>query len=53
MSWTEVFPAACGLLYLGAAAAYGWQGQWAWTWTYLCYALANTGLIAAAIASRN
>jgi len=52
MTWVELFPAACGLLYLGAAVGYALQSNWPWCLTYGAYAVANVGLIFAAIQAR-
>lgn len=52
MTWVELFPAACGVLYLGAAVGYALNGQWAWTLTYAAYAVANVGLVLAALQGR-
>jgi hypothetical protein len=52
MVLADLFPAAAGLLYLGAAAAYGLGGQRGMAFAYLAYALANVGLILAAIEGR-
>lgn len=52
MTWVDVFPAACGVLYLAAAAGYAWQGAGWLALAYAAYALANVGLIGAAVAAR-
>jgi len=49
VTWVELFPAACGLLYLAAAVGYAVNGRWDWTITYGAYAVANVGLILAAL----
>ena len=45
MTWVELFPAACCLLYLGAAGGYFWRGDYPLAFMYLCYAGANVGLV--------
>lgn len=52
MSWVEALPALCGLGYLAAAVGYLRLGQPAWALTYAAYAVANIGLIWAAIRGR-
>lgn len=48
MLWGDWFVMAGLVLYIGAAIAYGVQGQLPQTLIYLCYAGANAGLIWAA-----
>lgn len=52
MTWIEVIPIVTGLLYSTAAVGYARAGEWGWAITYGGYALANAGLIWAAIAGR-
>jgi hypothetical protein len=53
MTLPELFPVACGVLYLAAAATYAWGGQWWLAEMYAAYALANVGLVGVAIANRS
>lgn len=46
---TNVTVAICGLLYLATAIGFAWKKQWGWSLAYFAYALANVGLIWAAI----
>lgn len=50
--WIEGLPAITGCLYLAAAVGYGLEGRWGWSLTYAAYAVANAGLILAALENR-
>jgi len=47
--WPDYFPAAVMVLYLAAALGYGLHGQRGLCLAYVAYAVANVGLIVAAI----
>lgn len=52
LSVTEWAPALAGLLYLAGAVGYAAQGQRGLALTYTAYAIANVGLIWAAMEGR-
>ena len=45
MSWQDALVGVCGLLYVGTAIAFLFQGKPLWTGVYLSYAAANVFLI--------
>lgn len=51
-TWIELLPAASGVLYITASLGYGWHGQYGMALAYAAYALANVGLIVAAMEGR-
>jgi len=44
---TIVCPAVVALLYMATGVAFLWRHNWAWAAVWLCYAVANVGLILA------
>lgn len=52
MTWVEVLPIITGVLYTAAGFGYAWRGEEGWAVAYFAYALANAGLVWAAIGGR-
>jgi hypothetical protein len=46
---TNVTVGICGILYLATSLGFFYKKQWSWALTYFAYALANVGLIMAAM----
>lgn len=40
-----ILPSIVAILYLATAVAHSYNGKYAWSFVWLCYALANVGLI--------
>lgn len=53
MRWVELLPAIVGLFYLAAACGYYAHGSRGFALAYAAYAVANVGLILAAIEGRS
>lgn len=49
INWTNTSVAVCGIIYLGTSFGFLYKKQWSWALTYFAYALANVGLIMAAM----
>ena len=52
MTWVDTLPVAVAVLYLITAVGYKMQGQMGLSAAYTAYALANAGLVWAAIEGR-
>jgi hypothetical protein len=52
VTWIEILPAITGMLYAAAAGGYAWRAEWPWAIAFASYALANVGLVWAAVESR-
>lgn len=52
MTWVEILPACVGVAYLVASAGYLYQGATGMGIAYAAYAVANVGLIVAAVEGR-
>jgi len=52
LTWTDLLPAITGLIYLASSAGYAVEGQKGLSIAYIAYALANVGLVMAAVEGR-